>query len=273
MNNNSPTSSDPSSSLSHQAAGQSHLIAHIQIHSHTPISKQPPCPPCSPPPSPAIQPSPCPPPRSRTRFTNSQKHSLRRESRTSHAMHVGARSTRSLVSFHTLIPRRLASLSRARHRQRKVKCHQLPGQLKARPPPSTPRCPSLTVPGAFSVSGMPLSSPVSHHAHSHILQPRTALYGEKLSVHVRTSPLFLSPVRRQVNVRLSRHHAQQATSEKKRIATVNRRPRAYTSNAQPRFVSPSPSCRTAASHACAHLISAFPCHSPLSLHVQLTPHS
>jgi hypothetical protein len=142
----------------------------------------------------------------------------------------------SLVSFHSLIPQRLASLSRPPHRQRKVKCHQLPGQLKARPLPSTPRCPSLTVPGAFPVSSMaspPLPSPITR---THTYNPRSALYGEKLSVHVRTSPSFLSPVRRQVNVRLFRHHAQQATSEKKRIATVNRRPRAYTSNAQPRSV-------------------------------------
>jgi len=175
MNNNSPTSSDPSSSLSHQAAGQSYLIALIQIHSHTPISKQLPCPPCSPLPSLAIQPSPCPPLQSRTRFTNSPKRSLLLESKTSPAMHVGARSTRSLVSFHTLIPRRLASLSRARHRQRKVKCHQVPGQLKARPLPSTPRCPSLTVPGAFPVSSMPLLLSRLHHAHSHMLQPTLSI--------------------------------------------------------------------------------------------------
>lgn len=49
-------------------------------------------------------------------------------------------------------------------------------------------------------------------------------------MHVR-SILPFSP-RRQVNVRLFRHHAQQATSEKKRISTVTRRPRAYTSNIQ-----------------------------------------
>jgi len=72
------------------------------------------------------------------------------------------------------------------------------------------------------------SPPVSHpRTDSH---PRSALYGEKLSMHVR-SVLPFSP-RRQVNVRLFRHHAQQATSEKKRISTVNRRPRAYTSSIQ-----------------------------------------
>ncbi|KAH9985531.1 hypothetical protein BJV77DRAFT_1071377 [Russula vinacea] len=56
------------------------------------------------------------------------------------------------------------------------------------------------------------------------------LYGQKLSMHVR-SPRIFSPCRR-VNGCLFRHHAQQATSEKKRISTVSRRPRAYTANAQ-----------------------------------------
>lgn len=55
-------------------------------------------------------------------------------------------------------------------------------------------------------------------------------------MHVRSPRIFIP--RRQVNVRLFRHLAQQATSEKKRISTVNRRPRAYTANAQQRSVFP-----------------------------------
>ena len=66
----------------------------------------------------------------------------------------------------------------------------------------------------------------------------SALYGQKLSMHVR-SPRLLFP-RRRVDVYLFRHHAQQATSEKKRISTVSRRPRAYTGNTQQRSVSPFP---------------------------------
>jgi hypothetical protein len=53
-------------------------------------------------------------------------------------------------------------------------------------------------------------------------------------MHVR-SPRPFSP-RRRVDVHLFRHHAQQATSEKKRISTVSRRPRAYTANTQHRSV-------------------------------------
>ena len=57
-------------------------------------------------------------------------------------------------------------------------------------------------------------------------------------MHVR-SPRHLFP-RRRIDVNLSRHHAQQATSEKKRVSTVSRRPRAYTGNTQQRFVLPFP---------------------------------
>jgi hypothetical protein len=139
----------------------------------------------------------------------------------------------------TLIPHYLPSLSRAPNRQRKVKCHQLPGQPKVRLPHLNSSSPLRSfVPGAFFQCQVCLSfSPFSHHAPLTYTCPRPALYGEKLSLHVRTFPPFLSP-RRQVNVRpsLFRHHAQQATSEKKRIATVNRRPRAYTSNPQQRSV-------------------------------------
>lgn len=61
------------------------------------------------------------------------------------------------VLLHTLIPRHL--LSRALNRQRKVKCHQLPGQPKARPPPSLdPSFGTVTliVPDAFLVPSMRL---------------------------------------------------------------------------------------------------------------------
>jgi len=62
--------------------------------------------------------------------------------------------------------------------------------------------------------------------------PCSALYGKELSMHVRF-PAF-SPLVAKSTFVVFRHHAQQATSEKKRISTVNRRPRAYTTNAQPR---------------------------------------
>jgi hypothetical protein len=58
-----------------------------------------------------------------------------------------------------------------------------------------------------------------------------ALYGQKLSLHVRLAFSFFQS-RRQVNLHRFSHHAQQATSEKKRISTINRRPRAYTANSQ-----------------------------------------
>jgi hypothetical protein len=120
-------------------------------------------------------------------------------------------------------------------RQRKVKCHQLPGQPKVcfrflfrstcstnrfRPTPSarysTPALPCLTKSLTLSCS---------------------ALYGQKLSMHVRSPRLFF-PCRR-IDVPWFRHHAQQATSEKKRVSTVSRRPRAYTANTQQRSVSTS----------------------------------
>jgi hypothetical protein len=53
-------------------------------------------------------------------------------------------------------------------------------------------------------------------------------------IHARPFSAFFSLSRRRVNVRLFRHHAQQATSEKKRISTVSRRPRAYTASTQQR---------------------------------------
>jgi len=130
-------------------------------------------------------------------------------------------------------------------RQRKVKCHQLPGQPKVclcslfhsacstnrfHPIPSarysTPALPCLTNSLTLSCS---------------------ALYGQKLSMHVR-SPRLFSP-RRRIDIRLFRHYAQQATSEKKRITTVSRRPRAYTANTQQRSVFPFPS-RMRQSYSC-----------------------
>lgn len=119
-------------------------------------------------------------------------------------------------------------------RQRKVKCHQLPGQQKVclrflfpficstnrfRPIPSA----------RYSTSALPRLT-------NSLTLSRSALYGQKLSMHVR-SPRLFSP-RRRIDFHLSRHHAQQATSEKKRISTVSRRPRAYTANTQERSVLP-----------------------------------
>jgi hypothetical protein len=118
-------------------------------------------------------------------------------------------------------------------RQRKVKCHQLSGQPKVRlrllfhsicstnyfrPIPSA----KYSTPLPCLTNSLTLSYP--------------ALYGQKLSMHVR-SPRHFSP-RRRIDLRLFRHHAQQATSEKKRISTVSRRPRAYTANTQQRSVFP-----------------------------------
>jgi len=124
------------------------------------------------------------------------------------------------------------------HRQRKVKCHQLPGQPKV--------CLRLLF---LSVCKTNHSRPIPSARYSAPLPCLTnsltlsysALYGQKLSMHVR-SPRLFSP-RRRIDVRLFRHHAQQATSEKKRTSTISRRPRAYTANTQQRSVFPlSPQC-------------------------------
>jgi hypothetical protein len=124
-------------------------------------------------------------------------------------------------------------------RQRKVKCHQLPGQQKV--------CLCLSF---LSISSTDRSRPIPSARYAtpllasltHSLTPSyLALYGQKLSMHVR-SPRPFSPCRR-IDVHSFRHHAQQATSEKKRVSTVSRRPRAYTANTQHRSVLPFPSRR------------------------------
>ena len=177
----------------------------------------------------AIQPFPYPPLRSRTRSTSSQRLSLLRESRISLAMHVGAPLfiCLPLSCFITLC------LWRSLGRQRKVKCHQLPGQLKVR------LCPFFhficSAKHSRSILSAKYSTPLARLTDS-LTFSYSALYGQKLSMHVR-SPLLFSSLRR-VDVHLFRHHAQQATSEKKRISTVSRRPRAYTANTQHRSVLP-----------------------------------
>jgi hypothetical protein len=190
--------------------------------------------PCSHHPSLATQPSPYPPLRSRTRFTSSQRRSLLRESRISLAMHVGAPLFICLP-----IPCFITScLRRTLGRQRKVKCHQLPGQLKV-----------CLRPFFHSICSTNHSRPIPSAKYSTPLACLTnsltlsysALYGQKLSMHVR-SPRPFSP-RCRVDVTLFRHHAQQATSEKKRVSTVSRRPRAYTASTQHRSVLPLSSMR------------------------------
>jgi len=178
--------------------------------------------PCSHHPSLATQRSPYPPLPFRTRFTNSPKLSPHQESRISPAMHVGAPSFIFAHPFHisSLIA---SSLRPPLDRQRKVKCNQLPGQPKVCPSPSFPLTNRLCLPSAKYAT--PLPPPTNS-----LTLPYSALYGEKLPMHVR-SPRLLSP-RRRVDVRLFRHHAQQATSEKKRISTVSRRPRTYTASSQ-----------------------------------------
>jgi hypothetical protein len=184
--------------------------------------------PCSHHPSPPTQRSPYPPLQFRIRFTNSQRLFLHRESRISLAMHVGTPSFLCPPPFPGFITHRL-------DRQRKVKCNQLPGQLKVRRSPPFPlhMLDQLFLSFPSAKYAIPLRSALHQLTHP----PMLSIVWSKI-IHARTFSASLWSLRRRVNVSLFRHHAQQATSEKKRISTVSRRPRAYTSNTQQRSVYP-----------------------------------
>ncbi len=142
-------------------------------------------------------------------------------------MHVGTPLFILLTSsrFHRLI------LPIPLNRQRKVKCHQLPGQPKVCLYPLTHLIFSTNrfrpIPSARYSTPLPCLTTDSYFHTQHCMvknYPCTSVFWL----------FFLS--RRRVNVRLFRHHAQQATSEKKRVSTVSRRPRAYTASSQQRSV-------------------------------------
>ena len=92
----------------------------------------------------------------------------------------------------------------------------------------------LTVPVPFPVPGIPLPRyPVSQINPHFYAQHCMVKNYPCTSVRRVFSPLVV-----ELTIALFRHHAQQATSEKKRISTVSRRPRAYTANTQQRSVLP-----------------------------------
>ncbi len=230
MNGHHHPQPDSSSSLSHQPGPYKSCSILLALYHHPRSNLQ-----WFPHPSLAIKHSSCPLLPFRIRSMNLPKHSLPRESKILLAMHVGMPISIPYPSplFTTHL---LAHARSAPDRQRKVKCHQLPGQPKV-------LCCVLSSPSVPSVSP-------TVHLHcfqcqvcrytssrtcpcSHI---RSALHSKKLPLHVRFFSSHSSASLRQVNISI-RHHAQQATSEKKRISTVNRRPRAYSTNPQQRSVS------------------------------------
>jgi len=151
MNNNSPPS-DASSSLSQQAAGQ--LTPYKYIHT-LPLSQTTMFPsslsrdPALSLPSPSVQ---------------NQIHELAKTLPPPRKQNIACDACRYARIYPlVLLPRHL--LSRALNRQRKVKCHQLPGQPKARPLSLDPSfdLDTLIVPGAFLVSSMRLSRLTSAH--------------------------------------------------------------------------------------------------------------
>ena len=136
MNTSSPTS-DASSSLSQQT-GQSRT--NTFTHSPSPSQTAMPMFPSSLSRDPALSlPSPS---------VQNQIHELAKTLPPPRKQNIACDACRcarisSLVIIHSLIPHRLASRCRPPYRQRKVKCHQLPGQPKVRPP-SFPRRRPLT---------------------------------------------------------------------------------------------------------------------------------
>ena len=146
--------------------------------------------PCSHHPSPATQRSPYPLLQFRIRFTNSRRLFLHRESRISLAMHVGTPSFLCPPPFLGFITHHL-------DRQRKVKCNQLPGQLKVRHSPSFPLHvldqPFLSFPSAkYAIPLRPSTNSLT--------LPCLALYGQKLSMHVRSPRLYVPPVAESTSV-------------------------------------------------------------------------